>query len=171
MMPKYVSGAMAAFRSACFQITLDSRNPLVRAKLINSLSIISSIDDRISRISAATRNQPIDMAGRMYELTPWHCEVGTSSSCTAKIHIITSPSQNGGNDCPISAMVLPTQSKIVSFLTADSTPMGMATSSENTMATAANCMVVGNRSSTILMASWSGYLIDSPNSPRKLFRI
>ena len=139
---------MAALRRTCFQITLHSASPLIRASFTYSLSSTSSIAERISLIRAATQNNPKASVGKMNDVTPPLPEVGTKSSCTAKIHISISPSQKGGADWPISAIDLPMESNIESRRTADNTPMGTAITVATAMASAARRMVLGNRSLT-----------------------
>ena len=45
---------MAALRRQCFQMTFQFGIPLIRASLTYSLSSTSSIEERVSRITAAT---------------------------------------------------------------------------------------------------------------------
>ncbi len=65
MIAKKVNGAIDALRKQCFQTTFHSGTPLMRVNFTNSLSSTSSMDERTSRMMAATWNQPSVIAGRI----------------------------------------------------------------------------------------------------------
>ena len=79
----------------------------MRASLTNSVSSTSSIDDRISRSSAATWKKPSVKAGIIIWSKPPLPEDGSQPSCTANSHSSIIPSQKLGTDCPRKAMALP----------------------------------------------------------------
>jgi len=165
MMAKKVSGAIPALRRQCFQTTFHSGIPLMRASFTNSLSSTSSIDERTSRMMAATWNQPSVMAGSMRCWSPPRPDDGNQPSHTAKIHISTIPSQNTGRDWPRSATTLAAASQPVSFATAARTPMGTAIRALMSKAKPASSKVAGRRSMTRPMADWPWYFRDCPKSP------
>ena len=80
------------------------------------------MDERTSRMMAATWNQPRAMAGSIRCFQVPLPEAGSQESSTAKIHISTMPSQNVGSDWPRSAMTLAAVSHLVPLATAASTP-------------------------------------------------
>jgi len=63
--PQRLSTGMSALRRQCFQTTVVSLTPLIRASLTNSLSSVSSMLERISRMKPATRNVPSVIVGMM----------------------------------------------------------------------------------------------------------
>ena len=63
--PHRVSTGISALRRQCFQMTVVSLSPLMRASLTNSLSITSSIAERVMRMKPATRKVPSVITGRM----------------------------------------------------------------------------------------------------------
>ena len=106
---------IAALRRACTQITRHSATPLSRASLTYSLSSTSSMAERVRRISAATWNQPMAIAGNTMWASPPRPEVGKRFQMTAKSQIRTMPSQKFGIACPSSATSLPKPSNMVSL--------------------------------------------------------
>ncbi len=98
-----VTTGRAAFLKACFQITVRSGSPLMRASLTYSLPSTSSIDERVSRMSPATANQPSVIPGSSTCSGVPRPEVGSSRSITPKTSTSSSPSQNGGTACPSAA--------------------------------------------------------------------
>src|SRR5215831_4513640 len=156
MIAKNVKGAIDALRRQCFQTTFHSARPLIRVSFTNSVSSTSSIEERTSRMMAATWNQPSVMAGRIMYWIPPRPEVGSQPRCTAKIHISTIPSQNPGSDCPSRAMTFAPLSHTVPFLTADRTPMGSAIKALTSSAKPASWSVAGRRSITSPIAEYPG---------------
>ena len=88
---------------ACFQITCRSGSPLIRASLTYSLPSTSSMDERVSRMSPATANQPSVMPGRRTWSGVPRPEVGSRCRITPKTSTSSRPSQNGGTAWPSAA--------------------------------------------------------------------
>ena len=160
---------MGAFFNACFQTTLDSARPLMRASLMYSLSSTLSIAERVSRMKDATENHPIATAGRTRFETPPLPDVGNQPSCTAKIQMSTIASQNEGSDCPSRAISFPPVSSMLPFFTADITPIGTASNTDTPIAITASCNVAGRWCSTSSIAVRPCHLKDAPNSPFAAF--
>jgi hypothetical protein len=141
----------------------------MRVNFTNSLSSTSSMDERSSRMTTATWNQPRVMAGRIMYWIPPRPEVGNHPRCTAKIHISTMPSQNPGRDWPRSAITFAAESQTLSLNTADSTPIGSAMTMLMRRAKPASCSVAGRRCQTSPIAVCPCHFQEWPKSPRTAF--
>ena len=75
----------------------------MRASLTYSLPRTSSIDERVSRMSPATANQPSVIPGKSTCSGVPRPDVGSRWSITPKISTRTNPSQNGGTAWPSAA--------------------------------------------------------------------
>ena len=124
------------------------------------------MDERTSRMMAATWNQPSVMAGRIMYWIPPRPEVGNQPRCTAKIHISTIPSQKAGKDWPSRAMTFAAESQTLPFMTAAITPMGSAITMLMSRAKPASWRVAGRRCRTRPIAEWPCHFQDCPKSPR-----
>ena len=104
-----VMGAISALRSACLKMTVPCATPLARAIFTNSESSISSIDDRVSRMSPAADPHPSAKHGRTYSFHlnssgvrppagKAKADQGASNSLnvTDNSHIMTIPVTNAG---------------------------------------------------------------------------
>ena len=98
-----VTTGSAAFLNACFQITWRSGSPLMRASLTYSLPSTSSMEERVSRMSPATANQPSVIPGRSTCSGVPRPDVGSRCSMTPKTSTSSRPSQNGGTAWPSAA--------------------------------------------------------------------
>ena len=102
-----VTTGRSAFLSACFQITIHSGSPLMRASLTYSLSSTSSMAERVSRMMGGVVAHPMATAGRTRLPRCPRPAAGRSPSQTAKTSISMRPSQNRGMDCPSTARSRP----------------------------------------------------------------
>src|SRR5207253_9734418 len=106
MIAKRVKGAIDALRKQCFQTTFHSGTPLMRVNFTNSLSRTSRMDERTSRMMAATWNQPSVIAGRIMYWIPPRPDVGNQPRYTATLHINNITSQQTGQHWNQTAMIL-----------------------------------------------------------------
>src|SRR4051812_4811050 len=162
--PHRVSTGISALRRQCFQITTPSLSPLMRASLTNSLSITSSIAERVMRMKPATRKVPSVITGRMKCSGPPMRPDGSQPSSTLNTKISSTPSQKLGTATPSTATVPAARSSMPPRLSAATTPRGMPRNMPSSSAQGISTSVLGRRSKK---ASTAGCFmrIDVPRSP------
>src|SRR6185437_12055135 len=163
--PHKVSTGIRALRRQCFQITTRSLRPLMRASLTNSLSITSSIAERVMRMKPATRKVESVMTGSTKCSGPPMRPDGSQPSSTLNTKISSTPSQKLGTATPSTATVPAARSRKPPRLSAAVTPSGMPRIMPRTSAQGISTSVLGRRSKN---ASTAGCLmrIEVPRSPR-----